>query len=848
MRTTLFRALKKVICRSGCAVASFAAIATIARAASADASQVSQGAPRAHLVPNGPELLRLFESRAPQLLRARADQVGALVALPPGRDARALGLEPVAPGIARARGTPASLVEFTRAHPDLRLEVAPPLRPLLDRAGKWIQASRGRDTWGVDGKGVLVGVADTGCDVTHADMRDSSGRTRVAWLLDLSLEPVGVFPELEEKYGLHDKDGKLVAGAVLSSVEINKLLSQRSATPVDEVGHGTHVASIAMGGGGGTAFVGVAPGAELVYARVSVGSAESISNDDLIRAVEFMFDRADFMKRPISVNLSLGTDFGPHDGSLLWEKALASFVGPDKPGRALVVAAGNSGSIDSYPIHQSVYVASRATVRVPVSTGGAASSGDVQVWVAMRRGSELKVGLDGPDGEWIEPLGPGESRGKNTDKYRAAVIHGSEATRDQAEFQIPNETRGAVVAWTGAWPSGTYHITLEGEGMADLYLQALGEAGPGGFTPARFTYGVREGTINLPATHPGLLAVGCTVSRPRWQSAKGAEVGPAAPTLDLAGGLPVRGAFQRLGDGDICWFSSAGPTLTGLAKPEIAAPGAVIVGAMSAQAKPGSLTSIFTNPQCPTGRDGQPDPECYQVDATHAISVGTSMSSPFVAGAVALLLQRDPTLTQDKIVTLLQAGAHRFRGAASIEGHAGPGELDVHGSLDALEQMRVPSLHLPVRSQSWIALSSNYAAADGSTPVIALVELRTEDGEHRGDLFDPSRLRAYARLGDGETVNPELTRVGPGLWRFSYTPPPGHGGSYLEVGATFDGAPIVEPKIIPVSTDAWTSRYSPQVRGGCTVAGSTPWAHTGYVASLFVAFLSVARRRRRETN
>ena len=63
------------------------------------------------------------------------------------------------------------------------------------------------------------------------------------------------------------------------------------------------------------------------------------------------------------------------------------------------------------------------------------------------------------------------------------------------------------------------------------------------------------------------------------------------------------------------------------------------------------------------------------------------MSAPMVAGTIALLFQKDPTLTQDKIVGLLQAGAHDFRGPHPFDDQSGPGELDVLGTLDALEQI-----------------------------------------------------------------------------------------------------------------------------------------------------------------
>src|SRR5262249_42825509 len=152
----------------------------------------------------------------------------------------------------------------------------------------------------------------------------------------------------------------------------------------------------------GGKYPGIAPKADIVFVRVTRGVSDGIENDDLVTAVNFMFDRATAENRPMVVNMSLGSDFGPHHGTFLLEKAIAAQVGPDHPGHIVVAAAGNSGSIAETPIHQSVRVTPGATMRVPIATGGA-DAGGVMVWVTLRQGADLKIGLDGPDGEWIAP-------------------------------------------------------------------------------------------------------------------------------------------------------------------------------------------------------------------------------------------------------------------------------------------------------------------------------------------------------------------------------------------------------------------------------------------------------------
>ena len=305
--------------------------------------------------------------------------------------------------------------------------------------------------------------------------------------------------------------------------------------------------------------------------------------------------------------------------------------------------------------------------------------------------------------------------------------------------------------------------------------------------------------------------------------------------------------MRAVGEGEVCWFSSAGPNATGVAKPEIAAPGAFVVSAMSSAATPGTPGSVFTTSGCPDSPSGEKDKRCMQIDDTHGVSTGTSMSAPVVSGVVALLFQQDPTLTQDKIVALLQGGAHRFRGAAPFMDQSGPGEVDAMGALDALDRMRDPKLHLPSFATSWITLSSDYAPADGSTPVTAIVELRTEDGQNRADMFEANRLRSLLFIDDEPVdVLPEIQRRGPGVWVYQWKPPPGLGGSRATLGATFDGAHIVAPRTVPIATDRWTAAYPSEATGsGCNIAPvSRTYGVMGLAAFVGLGLVSFVRRRR----
>jgi subtilisin family serine protease len=821
-------------------------------------------AARADEALTGPRLVRLLGDRAQHVFAPHADVLGALVTLPPGVEAKTLGLEPFVPGYARLHARPADVVAYAEAHPDLHIELAPPLHTSLDKAGQFIRSVEAHESLGLEGTGVLVGVADTGLDVTLADFKDpKTGKSRVAWILDLSLPPAGIYPEIEKRFCIKDGAGKCAQGAVLQGKDIDALnpATAGGKIPIDESGHGTHVTSIAAGNGGpASVYVGGAPKSQIIFARVTRDSSESISTDDILTGVSFIFDRADAMKLPVAANLSIGTDFGPHDGSMSWEKALATFVGESSPGRALVVAAGNSGSIAytaaTAPIHQTVHVVPDSSLSIPIPTAGAISGdAEVEIWVSFTAGSSLSVGLDGPDGTWIAPVAAGQTGSDSTGTYTASIVNGSSARGSE----VPKGSNGAVIVWTGAWPAGTYAVTLEGQGTADLWVQSSGTTAPNESTLG-FESGVREGTIELPATQPALIGVGCTVNRAKWTSIDGQVLSfPGSPRLDDAGGVPIDGSAPFI-VGEVCWFSSAGPTVTGVPKPEISAPGAFVVGAMSTQAPPGAAYSIFTDGACPTPPDGGfADPRCLQVDSGHAVAEGTSMSAPMVTGGVALLFEKDPTLTQSELVPILQGGAHYFRHDpltpyVPFQDQGGPGELDVVGSLQVLDQMSDPAIALPrpcdgtTPCESWLTLSTDYMLADGSTPTVAILELRSAAGG-AADLFEPSRLSPDVAV-DGVPLptKPALVRRGPGVWVYSVTPSPGFAGESITFGATFDGAPIVAPHTLPIATDPWSAAYPSQATdSGCTVAVGRPRGAangSGWAAFGCLGVALLGRRRR----
>ena len=138
-----------------------------------------------------------------------------------------------------------------------------------------------------------------------------------------------------------------------------------------------------------------------------------------------------------------------------------------------------------------------------------------------------------------------------------------------------------------------------------------------------------------------------------------------APAALTVGASNTRGTAQR-SDDVMATYSSRGPTaIDGLLKPELVAPGNRIVAPAAAGAY---LTRTFRE-RVVSG----------QGSAAYIEMSGTSMSTAVVSGALALLLDAQPSLTPAQAKAALQVTSSRLPGAGLIE--AGAGEVNVVAAL-----------------------------------------------------------------------------------------------------------------------------------------------------------------------
>jgi subtilisin family serine protease len=717
---------------------------------------------------------------------------------------------------------PERLPELYAAHPGFRFEWSPGRRLLMDRADGWVRASLARTQSGRSGNGVVIGIVDSGVDVAHADLRRADGSTRVRWFVDFSRPALGRHPELEAELGCGSQNDC----AVYSAEDIDELVANgvTGDEPRDSIGHGTHVASLAAGNGLSSSpprYVGVAPEAELMVAKVTA-TGSGISDADIVRAAEFLFARAEELGAPAVLNLSLGSNFGPHDGSSALERALTELVGPSHPGRALVLAAGNSGGLyvdpaGRYPpplgVHTELHLPEGDVARIPIVTPDLRSGGaGIDGWIELRSGDSVSLALELEGTTILGPVAPGEA---------ASNARGELEVTLQGQTDSPISNPSARFLIRGSWPpSSSFSLRVEGHGTLGVWLEGSGALDPSSSLGPLVPLALKEGTVNVPASSPELLAVGATLNRTDWIDADGTPIS-----------MPAHGALAEAPLDTTAYFSSAGPNTRGVMKPDLVAPGANLAGALSSRADPrsGGGGLFAADERCPGSE------QCFVVDDAHAIASGTSLAAPLVTGAVALLFEGDPTLTQAEVRALLQAGARPTEGAVFSEQQLGIGALDMVGALSAQAELVAPSEREPGR-KSWLTPAASFARPDPAWPLVFHAELR-DDGGKLADGFDAQRLTLRA---SNATVREPLVRLAPGLYRFAVTAPEGSGGQRLRVALDFDGRVLLEREL-PIAVDPALARRPPSVRGGCEIAGASPRAAN--LAGLFL--LGFAWRLRR---
>ena len=418
----------------------------------------------------------------------------------------------------------------------------------------------------------------------------------------------------------------------------------------DRQGHGTHIAGTAAGNGQGTGdgqaegtYAGVAPAADLVVVKATRGDAGGFRETELVAGLEFIERWAREHRQPFVVNLSVGTHVGAHDGTSLTERTIDRLAAPYQTGRAVVVAAGNEGGQD---IHAAATLAPGrgADLGFDIPPGGGVFMADL--WYSAQ--TPVRIAYRGPDGVLQRLIAPDDPA--RCDRFTG----GAEVCLWPSGPYPLNNAYEVQVLFNVTEPAGRWSVALQNDGGAAARVDGWAV-----IDGTEWKTGVERGQrIAMPGTAREAITVGAYTTRARWTGGDGllyttdGQVGALAP------------------------FSSDGPTRDGRVKPDLTAPGQAVFSTLSAWASVGP---------------GQLAP-----DGLHSVRQGTSMAAPHVAGAAALLLQLNSSLTPREIRDALTLNARREEGVARPVMRWGAGKLDVAAAVAALRAPRAFRLFLPL--------------------------------------------------------------------------------------------------------------------------------------------------------
>ena len=350
------------------------------------------------------------------------------------------------------------------------------------------------------GRGVLIGIVDSGVDYRHPAFLTADGKSRILRLWDQSIP--GNPPE------------GYATGTEYTNEEINEALSLsvqegRRLVPSEDVsGHGTAVLGVAAGSdfSRGAVNRGVAYESDLLVVKMGIPRQDSFPRTtELMQGVDYLVRQAIRLGRSIAINLSFGNNYGSHRGDSLLETYLDNVSGMGK--NVICVGMGNNGN-DA--LHTGGMLSPGEIQEIELGVGAFEPTLNVQLWKNYE--DEMEIYLEHPAGERVGPLfetlGAQRWQAGNT---KLLIYYGKPApyhvTQEIYVDFLPQDEKTPYV------DSGVWKIILAARNIKNgEYFLWL----PGGKTlnPGTAFYLPRpQGTLTIPATARRVISVGAYDAR-----------------------------------------------------------------------------------------------------------------------------------------------------------------------------------------------------------------------------------------------------------------------------------------------------------------------------------------------
>ena len=497
------------------------------------------------------------------------------------------------------------------------------------------------------GKGITLGIIDSGFDFHHPAFKDNEGRSRIKAFYS-------PFDESGRKVIVDDME---LPGSVFDTPEQIAALT----TDFPAGGHGSHTASIAAGTRSPQGWGGMAPDADIVMCAVYASDISDqnmnidniLSSEGTFYSLVFLKEYAKQLGQPIVVSMSLGSNTGSHNGKGVITEAVEAIC---QEGVPLVISAGNEGNRSSY-LHKD-FENDTDTLRTMITMkekfenieGFAPKDADL----CMRLSLVKKEGDDTWMTIWQSPMLNPET-GILPDIISEGLPALEEGFNGILRLGMSREADQVRMRVCGMGSLGEdYFLDLtigSKQGVAlDIFNGELTSQGREGYMSS-----VNSMSMNDWATAPSCISVGAYAANTMARSLYSEPMPSIDDTLN-----------------DIASLSSYGTGFNGVHVPTICAPGCNVVAAVN-------------HLHVENDYDGNPQP--YRPEMTwqgfpYNSESGTSMAAPTVAGTIALWLEANPMLTIDEVKDIVCRSARTDAFTKAQPDKFGKGKIDAKRGLE----------------------------------------------------------------------------------------------------------------------------------------------------------------------
>ncbi len=356
----------------------------------------------------------------------------------------------------------------------------------------------------LNGRGVLVGIIDTGIDYLNKEFQREDDTTRIVRIWDQTIQG--------------DKDiYDLKYGTEYTEDQINQAISLQASggdpysivPSKDDIGHGTRVAGIIGGRGINPDLKGAAPDCQFVIVKLSRATkveldAAVIDKTDVpsytpwsaLLALRYIIAVARELKRPVVVFEPLGSNMGSHIGNGIVEQSINNYSA--QSGTVVVVPTGNQGNTDT---HTEGIIESSGDIKdIEIRVGEKQKNLPIEIWV--NKPNRVKLSIVSPSGEVIDNL-----EAKNTNNERIKFLY--EGTEMIVNFTSPELSTGDSLIFIRAYnlKAGIWKFRLTGQYIVDGKYYAWIPQRELIDSETKFLNSVGYTTLTLSSTSSGAISV-----------------------------------------------------------------------------------------------------------------------------------------------------------------------------------------------------------------------------------------------------------------------------------------------------------------------------------------------------